>query len=303
MHNLSDVIKLYKNELEIIKNASKKTIENYMHWLGRFLGWWWDKDVKLINKIDIWLYQLYLKEKWLSVKTINYHIIALRTLLKFCADYDIECISHERLKIAKIWANNPSFLEEYEADMILEAPYIYTDNLTKRARDLAILHILYGTGLRVSELCSMTYDDIRIDDPNLDKQKQFSIIGKWSKLRSVFMTNMAMEAMTERLEIRRWLTNNSKYIFVSLSNNINNGNSLTRSSVEDIVQYYVKSAWITKKTTPHTLRHSFATKLLTKWIDIRQVQMLLWHASITTTQIYTHVSDKMLSVAHDVMNS
>ena len=126
----------------------------------------------MLKAIDIMSYSQYLTDRKLSIRTINYHIIAIRAMLKFCIKYDIECLSPDKLEIAKTAPNHPSFLEEYEIDMILESPYIYTPNLTKRARDLAILHILYGSGLRVSELCNMTYDDIRIDT------KQFSIIGK-----------------------------------------------------------------------------------------------------------------------------
>ena len=297
MYIFSKIIKLYQNYLKTTKNASAKTIENYTHRLERFLVYRWDHDIKELKAIDALSYRQELIDKWLSMKTVNYHIIAMRSMLKFCDKYDIDTISPEKFEVSKTAPNSLVFLEEWEADMMLEAPYIYTTNEIKRVRDLAILNVLYGSGLRVSELCSMTYDNIRVD------QKQFSIIGKWSKIRSVFMTNMAIDAINARLEIRKWLTNNSKYIFVSLSNNINNGNSLTRSSVEELVKTYAKLSNISKKTTPHTLRHSFATKLLSKWIDIRQVQMMLGHASITTTQIYTHVSDKMLSDSHDVMNS
>lgn len=297
MYTLSKIIKLYQNYLKTTKNASPKTIENYTHWLERFLSWRWDHDISMLKAIDIMSYSQDLTDKKLSIRTINYHIIAIRAMLKFCIKYDIECLSPDKLEIAKTAPNHPSFLEEYEIDMILESPYIYTPNLTKRARDLAILHILYGSGLRVSELCNMTYDDIRIDT------KQFSIIGKWRKLRSVFMTNMAMDAMNQRLNIRKELPNSTKYIFISLSNNTNNSGNLTRSSVEDLVKHYAKLAWIDKKTTPHTLRHSFATSLLAKWADIRTVQILLGHSSITTTQIYTHVHDSALINAHGLLDT
>jgi site-specific recombinase XerD len=160
------------------------------------------------------------------------------------------------------------------------------------ARDEAILWFLYGTGLRVTELTSLDRSDIRSDS------KQFSIIGKWSKLRSVFMSQQARDKLVSYLKIR---SDDSDYLFISLSNN-SYGQRLTRNSVEDIVKKYKNLAGIHKKVTPHTLRHSFATTLIKKGADIRSVQTLLGHASITTTQIYTHVDDRYLSKVHELLD-
>jgi site-specific recombinase XerD len=161
------------------------------------------------------------------------------------------------------------------------------------ARDEAILWFLYGTGLRVTELISLERSDIRSDS------KQFSIVGKGSKLRSVFMSQQARDKLIAYLKLR---DDDSDYLFISLSNN-SYGQRLTRNSIEDIVKRYKTLAGITKKVTPHTLRHSFATTLIKKGADIRAVQTLLGHASITTTQIYTHVDDKHLAKVHDLLDT
>lgn len=159
-------------------------------------------------------------------------------------------------------------------------------------RDEAILHTLYGTGLRVSELIGLKRTDIKLDS------NQFRVIGKGSKMRSVFFTKQAREKLERYLAAR---TDDTPYIFVSLSN-FSTYKQLSRNSIEELVRTYAKQAGIDKKVTPHTLRHSFATSLIKKGADIRSVQTLLGHASITTTQIYTHVDDKYLKKVHDLLD-
>ena len=125
-------------------------------------------------------------------------------------------------------------------------------------------------------------------------KNQLKVVGKWKKERAVFLTKKAMEFLKKYLSLRK---DSSEYIFISLSPN-SYWKPLTRVSVENLVRDYASLAWINKKVTPHTLRHSFATTLLQKWADIRAVQELLWHANITTTQIYTHVTRPRLRQAH-----
>lgn len=220
----------------------------------------------------------------LTKKTVNYHIIALRSFLRFLLKNDIDCLSPEKLELSKIPQREVSFLSESEIQSILYAPSQFALSDLQVARDEVILHILYGTGLRVSELVNLQKNQIILGE------KQFSIRGKGSKLRSVFLTATAMKKLAFYLSLR-----NDGYepIFISLSKN-SYGKQLSRNAVEFLVKRYAKLAGIKKRVTPHTLRHSFATMLLKKGADIRSVQTLLGHSSITTTQIYTHVDDRFL---------
>ena len=213
--------------------------------------------------------------------------------MKFCLKNDIDCMSPEKLELSKITNREINYLLEEEVEKIMQAPFLVKQNDLKRKRDSAILWMLYGTGLRVSELISIKRSQIN------PESKQFSVVWKWSKIRATFLTKNAKEALVEYLKAR---TDDSDYLFISLSGN-SMWKALSRNSIEDIVRNYASLAWIEKKVTPHTLRHSFATTLLKKWADIRAVQTLLGHSSITTTQIYTHVDDKYLKEVHSLLDS
>lgn len=281
--------------LEFEKNNSPKTLENYSLWLNRFTNYvWWETDVTTIKSMQMLDYRMNLNQMGLSKQTINYHIVAIRSFFKFCLKNDIDCMSPNKLELAKVPAREINFLSEDEVQSIMKAPTLLwvEKNILKQKRDIAILWMLYGTGLRVSELISLKRSQIDADN------KQFSVMGKWSKIRAIFMTSNAREALVDYLKIR---SDDSEYIFISLSWN-SRGKPLSRNSIETIVRKYKDLAWIKKKVTPHTLRHSFATSLLRKWADIRAVQQLLGHASITTTQIYTHVDDKYLKEVHDLLD-
>ncbi len=274
--------------LEYEKNTSSKTLENYSLWMNRFIWYTWNIDVRELKAMHFLDYRMYLNKLNLSKKTINYHIVALRSFLKFLIKNDIECINPEKLELSKINSNEINFLSEEEVQKILQAPSWFEQNDIKRARDEAVLYMLYGTWLRVSELINLKTTQVQIDS------KQFSVLWKWAKRRSVFITAQAKEKLDKYLNIIwTWY----EYLFISLSHN-SYWKKLSRNSIADIVRKYSKLAWIDKKVTPHTLRHSFATSLLRKWADIRSVQILLWHSSITTTQIYTHIEDKHLENIH-----
>lgn len=294
---LSKLIDLYISYLGNTKNASLNTISNYWLWLRRFLGFVGDIDVNTIHPMQIMDYRKYLiDDLHLNIKTINYHIIAIRAFLKFCIRHDIPCISPDKLEISKTPPRDVHFLNDEEIAKILQAPDEREKVTKKRIRDKAIIEILYGSGLRVSELCNLKISDIQLDS------NQFSVVGKGRKLRAVFMTKSALEALQAWLAIR---TGEGEYIFSGISNNQKSfaGNKpLSRNAIEDMVRHYAKLQSIDKKVTPHTLRHSFATTLVKKGADIRSVQTLLGHSSITTTQIYTHVDDKYLKGIHDLMN-
>lgn len=295
--SLSKLIELYISYLGNTKNASPNTISNYGMRLKRFLWFIGDIDVNTIHPMQIMDYRKYLIDNLhLGIKTVNYHIIAIRAFLKFCIKHDIPCISPDKLEISKTPPREIHFLSDSEIEKMLTAPWEREKNEIKRARDNAIIQILYGSGLRVSELCNLKLSDIHTDS------NQFSVVWKGRKMRSVFMTKSALDALSHRLEMRWWV---GEYILIWISNNQKkneNGKPLSRNAIEDIIRHYAKLQGIDKKVTPHTLRHSFATSLIKKWADIRSVQTLLWHSSITTTQIYTHVDDKYLKGIHDLLN-
>lgn len=292
MHKLSFLIDNYIIYLQYEKNASVKTIENYTLWLNRFLKFAWDISPTDMSSFLVLNYRKHLDKMWIWVKTINYHIVALRAFLKFLAKNDLSAISPEKLELAKTAPRTVSFLSDEEIEKLMEMPSMHEKKELKRLRDETILLTLYGSGLRVSELIWLKKENIKIES------NQFWIIWKWSKIRSVFFTEKAKNKLMEYLDKKN---KPSEFLFINFSNN-NSKNSITRESVEKLVKQYAKLAGIDKKVTPHTLRHSFATSLLQKWADIRSVQVLLGHSSITTTQIYTHVVDKHLEKIHDLLN-
>lgn len=288
---MSEGAELFYNYL-INKNSSPKTIDNYRHRIESAIEYLWNPMVQDIKPIHILQYRMDLNERNLSMKTINYYIIALRSFFRFLLKYDIDCISPDKLEIAKIPRRQVNFLLDEELENLLKMPSIYAKTEIQKARDELILYILYGTGLRVSELIWLKRDQIIIGE------KQFSIIGKGGKLRSVFFTKTTLEKLNYYLNFRN---DNYEPLIISLSKNTY-WKQLSRNSVEKIVRDYATYAGIKKKVTPHTLRHTFATTLLKKWADIRSVQTLLGHSSITTTQIYTHVDDRFLKNVHDLLD-
>jgi len=292
-YTLSEMTETFMTYLEYEKNVSPKTLENYGLWMRRCIECLWDVDVTKIKPMDVLLYRKRLDTKlWLTTKTINYHIVALRSFLKFMIKNDIPVIAPEKLELAKTPPREVSFLDEAEIELVLDGPNQWEHKDIKRSRDEAIMYMLYGSWVRVSELINMKCSNIP------SKGNQIQIIGKWSKMRTWFITTQAKEKIHARLDIRK---GKSEWLFINLSN-YKTGSKMSRASVEHIVRTYAKLQWITKKVTPHTLRHSFATSLLMKGADIRSVQTLLWHSSITTTQIYTHVSDKHLGEVHKLLD-
>jgi site-specific recombinase XerD len=292
-NSLSYLIDKFLFYCEYEKNTSPKTLENYSLWLNRLVQYIGDIDVEKLKPMYVLDFRMWLTQKRLNKKTINYHIVAIRAFLKFLIKNDFAVVSPEKLELSKVPPREVHYLSEEEIDTIMTMPSKHNKDSLMLARDEAILWFLYGTGLRVTELTSLERSDIRSDS------KQFSIVGKGSKLRSVFMSQQARDKLVAYLKLRG---DDSDYLFISLSNN-SYGQRLTRNSIEDIVKRYKTLAGITKKVTPHTLRHSFATTLIKKGADIRAVQTLLGHASITTTQIYTHVDDKHLAKVHDLLDT
>jgi site-specific recombinase XerD len=224
-------------------------------------------------------------------KTQNYYLIALRTFLKFMARRGIKTLPADNIELAKVGERMIDIISQDELLRLLKAPES-EENPERRARDKAILELLFSTGLRVSELCSLKND--------LDLHKdEFSIRGKGGKVRVVFLSDDAKEAVKNYLKLRKDM---SDALFVPVSDDkrvkSDKDNGLTRRTIERIVKRYAIIAGISKKVTPHVLRHAFATDLLSNGADLRSVQAMLGHANINTTQIYTHVTDKHLRDVH-----
>ncbi len=301
---------------EIGKNQSHNTIAAYYRYLNKFARFAKSLDVKEPKDINLPIvnkYRLYLnrladdKGQHLKLITQNYHLIALRAFLKYLMKNDVATMPAEKIELPKTPQRQVEFLEADELKRLFDAVKREKDELM-RLRDTAILQTLFSTGLRVSELCSLRRDMVNIE------RGEFTVRGKGSKLRLVFLSDDAADAVKKYLSKR---CDNSKALFVSHSmvgNNIekqiasqssnlqspisNLQTGRTPRSIHRIIPKSCRLAGIVKKVSPHTLRHSFATDLLQNGADIRSVQTLLGHASITTTQIYTHITNQGLRDIH-----
>ena len=275
--------------LEIERGRSLKTIENYDRYLNNFLGFAKvDKPQmvtdEVVRKYRLWLNrQTTITNNTLKKRTQNYYLIALRGFLKYLVKREIKSLPPERIELAKVSERSLDLISIDELGRLLDAPEIKD---LKGLRDKAILELLFSTGLRVSELCALNSDiDLKKDE--------MSVRGKGDKVRVVFFSEVAKQAVKDYLAKRKDM---SEALFTSL--NRQSGHRLTARSVERIVKHYAIKAGITKKVTPHIIRHSFATDLLQNGADIRSVQMMLGHSNISTTQIYTHMTDKHLRETH-----
>jgi site-specific recombinase XerD len=284
--------------LELERNVSQNTIENYNHYLVRFLDFVGDIKPSEINLELIKKYRLHLA-RWtdpetkrpLKRKTQNYFMIALRAYLKYLSRIDVISLPPEKVELGESEDSPLKVLENKDLGSLLAAP----DQTTLDGmRDRAILEGLFSTGLRVSELASLNRDSINFE------RLEFPIMGKGGKERIVFLSEAAAETIQAYLEKRH---DSYKPLFIRFQGRQDPSDDgenmrLTTRSLERIVEKYVKQVGLTVKATPHTLRHSFATDLLVNGADIRSVQEMLGHANIATTQIYTHITNKQLREVH-----
>ncbi|MDD5396965.1 MAG: tyrosine-type recombinase/integrase [Candidatus Moranbacteria bacterium] len=293
--NLNKLLIEFLEYLEVERNRSQKTIENYHHYLKRFLLWSKISDPKDITIDLVRNYRLHLNrlenENELKKITQNYHVIAIRSFLKYLAKRDIKTLSAEKIEVGKNPSHEIEFLDGDEVERLLSAA---SGNDIKSLRDRAMLELLFSAGLRVSELININRDQI-----NLARQ-EFSVKGKGDKIRIVFISDTAKDAIEKYLDKR---TDMDEAIFIRYSkkklSESNKNKRLTPRSVQRIVKFYAAKAGIVKDVHPHTLRHSFATDLLANGADIRSVQTMLGHSSITTTQIYTHITNMQLKSVHE----
>lgn len=293
---IKKLITEFLEHLEIEKGCSPLTIRNYDFYLQRFI-----KQSKidspeeitkeLVRQFRLWLSRLknYHQDN-LSPATQNYHLIAIRCFLKYLAVKDVLSLAPEKIELAKTGERQISFLEGDDLEKLLDAPLQVKQKEIITYRDKAILELLFSTGLRVSELTNLKRENI-----NLDKT-EFSVRGKGQKWRLVFLSNQAKSWLKKYLEQR---TDIDPALFIRYDRAIKNNQesksmAIAPRSVQRLVQKYAKVAGLTKKISVHTLRHSFATDLLSNGANLRAVQELLGHRNITTTQIYTHVTNEHL---------
>lgn len=283
--------------LEVERGRSERTIINYDFYLRRFQHWAKNPSATEVSREMIKNYRLWLNrlkegrsEETLKKSTQNYHLIALRSFLKYLSRQDVRSFPAEQIELAKQSKRTVEFLEIDELDRLLRQPLALGDHLIA-FRDKAILELLFSTGLRVSELAGLHIDSVNL------KRDEFTVRGKGDKPRLVFLSATAKEAVQTYLSKRR---DPSPFMFVSHDRaKVGRASTapLTPRSIQRIVEHYARAAGITKTITPHTLRHTFATDLLINGADIRSVQSLLGHESITTTQVYTHITNAHM---HDV---
>ncbi len=318
---------------EIEKGQSLLTISNYERYLNRFLVWLdsekssqnpndkasseansaneaskakifpEDIDRETIRRYRLYVNRLYDRNgKELKSSTQNHHILALRAFLRYLSMQGVKTISPDEIALAKVGERKVNFLNAEEYKRLLDAP-------EKSPRDKAILELLFSTGMRVSELTSLNVGDINFD------RGEIAVLGKGKKVRVVFVSESAVESLVKYLVGRGCITikkgeedqegkeDNIEAIILKGSEQqplflSSRGIRMNVRGVERLVQKYAKVAGITKNVSPHTLRHTFATDLLIAGADIRSVQSLLGHSNISTTQVYTHVTDQHLRDIH-----
>lgn len=283
--------------LEVEKDSSRHTIRNYDLCLERFIEFAGSIPVnqitpELIRRYRLWLnrYKNY-NDQELARITQNYHLIALRNFLKYLQDRDIQSLEPSRIKLTKTSRQQVTFLYSSEVDDLLA---IIPEQTLIGKRDRAIIDLLFSGGLRVSEITQLNRDSV-----NLERQ-EFMVRGKGSKDRPIFISQQAAKSLSQYLEARQdslpaLFLNYSRH---SQADNHGNYRRLTNRSIQRIVSKYAKLAGITKHVSPHTLRHSFATDLLMNGADLRSVQEMLGHSDISTTQIYTHITNPHLKEIH-----
>ena len=308
--DIYDLINDFLEHLEIEAGRSKKTIENYRLYLERFVEIALEitnkdelkaSDItkELVRKYRIKLNRYGSQNGSEDLQTITqaYHLIALRGFLKYLAKRDIKSLDPSLIELPHVVRKQVTFLHFDEVEEMLDQIDLSTES---GLRDRAIIELLYSGGLRVSELVGLNRDSINLE------RREFMVRGKGSKDRPIFISQSAADRVQDYLDAR---TDSLPALFLNNSRNkqavdtSGDYRRMTARSIERIVEKYARLAGITKHVSPHTLRHSFATDLLMNGADLRAVQSMLGHADISTTQIYTHVTDPHLKEVHERFHS
>ncbi len=305
--SLKEMKREFLEYLEIERGRSVNTVISYDRYLKRFLNYIKIDNPEKVTEGMVREYRLWLNRQsgtktgrnieTMKPRTQNYYLIALRAFLKFIRKRGINSLNPELIELAKVPERSIDMISSEELSRLMKAPD--TSKLSG-LRDQAILELLFSTGLRVSELCGLSQEDVDLS------RDEFSVRGKGDKIRVVFLSDTARNA------VRRYLKERKDFddaMFIQYGKNAKNASTknkdlrLTPRSVQRIIRKYATIAGITRKVTPHVIRHSFATDLLRNGADIRSVQALLGHANIATTQVYTHVTDKHLRDIHKKFHS
>jgi site-specific recombinase XerD len=296
----------FLEHLEVERNVSQLTIRNYSHYLRRFSDWFAAQGHTDLLQLDadvLRSYRLYLSRyvddigRTLSKKTQSYHIIALRSWLKFLVKNDIPVLHPEKIDLPKGESKSMRFLNVDQVERLMSQPQLSKKN---GLRDKALLEVLFSTGLRVSELVSLNRDQIDFT------RMEFGVIGKGRRPRVVFLSERAAAWMKQWLDSRE---DNWRPVFIRFSQGkpdlLADGEEMRLSvrSVQRLVDQYCRRARLPIKITPHGIRHSFATDLLFNGAGLRDVQEMLGHKNIATTQIYTHVTQPQLKKVHQQFHS
>lgn len=300
---LPDLIYDFAESIEVEGGRSTRTAENYTHYMQRFNDFVGHITVDEITTETIRKYRLWLNRyenangEKLGVMTQSYHLIALRGFLQYLSKRDITSLPPNKIELPKTHRKQVTFLHVDEIERLISE--IKTDD-DAGLRDRAIIELLFSSGLRVSELVGLDRDHVNT------KRREFMVRGKGQKDRPVFISEAAAEHVENYLAVR---TDSLVPLFISYSRNVQATSTdgdfrrITPRSVQRMVSKYAKLAGITKHVSPHTMRHSFATDLLMNGADIRSVQNMLGHSDISTTQVYTHVTDEHLKEVHDKFHS
>lgn len=306
MAKLSSYLRDFLEYVEVDKGRSPLTVRNYEFYLQRFITWGKDPDAEKLTPELIHDFRLYLNrltnrgEGTLKKTTQNYHLIALRSFLKFLAKRDVKTMAPEKIELAKQGSREVAFLDATDLERLLAAPEKTDASPMIKARDRSILELFFSTGMRVSELANLKREQVNL------KRDEFTVRGKGDKTRVAFLSNQAKHALKTYLDLRE---DEAPFLFVRhdraapVGAHGNASTPITPRSIERLVHQYSIAAGIPKKVTPHTLRHSFATDLLMNGADLRSVQSMLGHASITTTQIYTHITNQQLRDVHEAFHA
>jgi len=315
---LSNHLRNFLVYLEIEKGRSSMTISNYEFYLNRFIVWAKDPKPEDIDDDMILQYRLFLnrledpQRGLLKKNTQNYHLIALRSFFKYLTRHNIKTLAPEKIELARQGSREPVFLESEDMERLLDAPLKTDEGSILQMRDKAILELFFSTGMRVSELANLKRDQINLE------RDEFSVRGKGDKVRVVFLSHQARHWLKEYLKKRE---DTSPFMFIRHDRAKPSSPSpsptkagegakaskevgaITPRSIERLVHRYAVMAGITKNVSPHSLRHSFATDLLMNGADLRSVQSMLGHSSITTTQIYTHITNQQLREVHQAFHA
>jgi len=284
--------------LAVEKGLSQKTQENYHKFLKKFFSFLSKNHLENLKPKDlssdhIWQYKVFLANSTLKKSTQNYYLISLRAFLSYFSERNIPSLPPEKIKLAKDKTDKSvRFLTLEQLEKFFLVPDV---SKNQGLRDRAILETLFSTGLRVAELTALNRDQIKIkNNINKTEELEIGIIGKGGKARTIYFSKRAIESIKKYLESR---LDKEKALFINYRSK-NSEKRLSSRAVENLVKKYALLAGLPLNTSPHVLRHSFATDLLTQGVDIRVVQEFLGHRNIATTQIYTHVSNVRLKKIH-----